>query len=68
LLPVLHRRFPLNIYFFLAGFATANWAVRIPAVKDQVGASSTELGLALLCLRFGTRRVVIVAGSRPSPR
>lgn len=70
-------RYPLNIYFFLAGFATANLTVRIPALKDQIGASGTELGLALLCmslggvvamtqggrlcLHFGTRRVMIVA-------
>lgn len=70
---------PLRVFFFLAGFAVANWTVRIPAVKDQVGASTSELGLALLCLsiggigamafggraclRFGSRRVVTLAGT-----
>nr|WP_239579279.1 MFS transporter [Microlunatus panaciterrae] len=68
----------MNIFFFLAGFASANWTVRVPAVKEHVGASATELGLVLLCMslgglvamsqggrlcvRYGTRPIVVVAG------
>lgn len=64
----------LRVFFFLSGVMVANWTVRIPAVKDQVGASATAFGLALLCLsigglvamatggrlclRFGSRRLV----------
>lgn len=66
------RRYPLNIFFFLAGFQLANWTVRIPAVKDQVGASTTELGLALLCLSIGgvlamslAGRLCVRVGTRP---
>jgi MFS family permease len=65
----------LRVFFFLSGVMVANWTVRIPAVKDQVGASATAFGLALLCLsigglvamatggrlclRFGSRRLVL---------
>ncbi|WP_460525750.1 MFS transporter [Flindersiella endophytica] len=68
----------LRVFFFLSGVMVANWTVRIPAVKDQVHASATQFGLALLCLsiggliamatggrlclRFGSRRLVVVGG------
>jgi fucose permease len=64
-------------FFAIVGFLPANWLVRVPDVKDQVAASAGELGLALLCgsvgglvatfaagrmcVRFGTRRVLVVA-------
>ncbi len=47
------RRFPLAVYFFLVGFVPANWLVRIPDVKEQVGASASSLGLALLAGSIG---------------
>ncbi|MBM7789491.1 MFS transporter [Tenggerimyces flavus] len=47
------RRFPLAVYFFLVGFVPANWLVRIPDVKEQVGASAASLGLALLAGSVG---------------
>ncbi|GAA2758582.1 MFS transporter [Actinopolymorpha rutila] len=69
---------PLAVFFALVGFVPANWLVRVPDVKAQVGASAGDLGLALLCgslgslaaltvaaricERFGTRRVLVVAG------
>jgi MFS family permease len=68
----------LRVFFFLSGVMVANWTVRIPAVKDQVHASATQFGLALLCLsigglvamatggrlclRFGSRRLVVAGG------
>ncbi|MET9023124.1 MFS transporter [Actinopolymorpha sp. NPDC004070] len=68
----------LAVFFGLVGFVPANWLVRVPDVKAQVGASAGDLGLALLCgslgslaaltvaarlcERFGTRRVLVVAG------
>jgi MFS family permease len=63
--------------FLLSGAAFANWVARIPAVKDDVGASAGGLGLALLgvalgslvtmplagrlCERLGSGRVVVAA-------
>lgn len=68
----------LATFFFLAGFLLSNWAVRVPDVKLQVGATATALGIALLCqslgglismaiggrlcVRFGPRPVIVVAG------
>jgi MFS family permease len=63
------------VVFLLSGAAFANWVARIPAVKDDVGATAAGLGLALLgvalgslvtmplagrlCERLGSRRVVV---------
>jgi MFS family permease len=75
-LPV-ERLFPLTVLYLVDGILFASWVVRIPAIKEQVGASETALGFALLCMtasltvamyagghlceRLGTR-TVIVAG------
>jgi MFS family permease len=75
-LPV-ERLFPLTVLYIVDGILFASWVVRIPAIKEQVGASETALGFALLCMtaslavtmyvgghlceRLGTR-TVIVAG------
>jgi MFS family permease len=40
--------------FFLNGFAIANWAVRIPALKAQIGLSEGTLGLALFSIAIGS--------------
>jgi MFS family permease len=71
------ERIALTAVFAMHGFLFANWAVRIPAVKQQAGASAAALGLALLglsagavaaqllagvlCRRFGSRQVTVVA-------
>ena len=65
--------------FAAHGFIFASWAVRVPAVKEQTGASSAALGLALLglsagavvtmllagalCRRFGSPRVTVISGA-----
>jgi MFS family permease len=72
-------RVAVTAFFAASGFIFASWAVRIPAVKAQVGASPATLGIALLgasvgaittmmlsgalCRRFGSPRVVVVAGA-----
>ncbi|MFE7118739.1 MFS transporter, partial [Streptomyces sp. NPDC057654] len=77
--PALRRlRTALTVFFALDGFIFAGWVVRIPAIKEQTGASAGDLGLALLgvsagavatmmvtgrlCHRFGTHPVTVVAG------
>lgn len=74
--PGLRRlRVVLTVFFALDGFIFAGWVVRIPAIKDQTGASASDLGLALLgvsvgavitmtltgrlCRRFGTHPVTV---------
>ncbi|WP_330177163.1 MFS transporter [Streptomyces sp. NBC_01498] len=70
-------RTTLTVFFALDGFLFAGWVVRIPAVKEQTGASASDLGLALLgvsagavvtmmftgrmCKRFGSHPVTVVS-------
>jgi MFS family permease len=68
-------RIALTVFFALDGFVFAGWVVRIPAIKEQTGASASALGLALLgvsagavvtmmltgrlCHRYGNHRVTV---------
>ncbi|WP_353946951.1 MFS transporter [Streptomyces sp. HUAS MG91] len=68
-------RIALTVFFALDGFVFAGWVVRIPAIKEQTGASASALGLALLgvsagavitmmligrlCRRFGSHEVTV---------
>ncbi len=72
-------RLALTGFFAIDGFIYASWAVRVPAVKQQTGASPAALGLALLgmsagalatmlvsgalCRRFGSRELTVAAGA-----
>nr|WP_241562591.1 MFS transporter [Streptomyces hoynatensis] len=77
--PGLRRlRIAVTAFFALDGFVFAGWVVRIPAVKEQTGASPSALGLALLgvsagavvtmmltgrlCRRFGNHPVTVASG------
>lgn len=69
-------RIALTAFFALDGFVFAGWVVRIPAIKEQTGASASALGLALLgvsagavvtmtltgrlCRRYGSHPVTVV--------
>jgi len=69
-------RVTLIVFFALDGFIFAGWVVRIPAIKEQTGASASTLGLALLgvsagavitmmltgrlCRRYGNHQVTVV--------
>lgn len=71
-------RTALTVFFALDGFLFAGWVVRIPAVKQQTGATASTLGLALLgvsagavitmmltgalCRRHGSHAVTVVCG------
>ncbi|MFE7276553.1 MFS transporter [Streptomyces sp. NPDC057623] len=71
-------RIALTTFFALDGFIFAGWVVRIPAIKEQTGASASALGLALLgvsagavvtmvltgrlCRRYGSHLVTVVCG------
>ncbi|QNE78732.1 MFS transporter [Streptomyces finlayi] len=69
-------RTALTLFFALDGFLFAGWVVRIPAIKQQTGATASTLGLALLgvsagavitmmltgrlCRRYGSHAVTVV--------
>jgi MFS family permease len=42
-----------TVIFFMTGWVYAAWATRIPAIKDDLGLSDGELGLAILGLEAG---------------
>ncbi len=56
-------RVALCAVFATHGFVFASWAVRVPAVKAQVGASPSALGLALLGLSAGAVATMLLAGA-----
>jgi MFS family permease len=56
-------RVALCAFFALQGFTYASWAVRVPAVKAQTGASAASLGLALLGLSAGAVATMLIAGT-----
>jgi MFS family permease len=49
--------------FAAHGFIFASWAVRVPAIKEQTGASAAALGLALLGLSAGAVATMAIAGA-----
>ena len=57
------QRGALSAIFAVHGFMFASWAVRIPAVKQQTGASAAALGLALLGLSAGAVATMLLAGA-----
>jgi predicted MFS family arabinose efflux permease len=55
-------RAALTVFFALDGFVFAGWVARIPAIKDQTGASASGLGLALLCVSVGATATMMTTG------
>jgi MFS family permease len=56
------RLYPLTVFFAADGVLFASWIVRIPEIKNQVGASATALGLALLCMTVSSAASMYFAG------
>jgi MFS family permease len=56
-------RAALCAVFAIHGFIFASWAIRIPAIKAQTGASPAALGLALLGLSAGAVATMLLAGA-----
>ncbi|WP_328316073.1 MFS transporter [Streptomyces sp. NBC_00388] len=59
---LLRLRATLTAFFALDGFLFAGWVVRIPAIKQQTGASSSALGLALLGVSAGAVVTMMLTG------
>jgi len=58
-----HPRVALTTIFAVHGFVYASWAVRVPAVKQQTGATPAQLGFALLGLSAGAVVTMLIAGA-----
>nr|WP_202538328.1 MULTISPECIES: MFS transporter [unclassified Streptomyces] len=52
----------MTVFFALDGFLFAGWVVRIPAIKQQTGASASTLGLALLGVSAGAVITMMLTG------
>ncbi|MFI8962500.1 MFS transporter [Streptomyces sp. NPDC053493] len=61
-LPLSRLRLALTLFFGLDGFLFAGWVVRIPAIKQQTGASAGDLGLALLGVSAGAVITMTLTG------
>lgn len=62
--PELRRaRLAVVTVFLVSGAGFANWAARIPAVKDGVGLSTGQLGIALLGPAIGSLASMPLAGA-----
>ncbi|MET9433322.1 MFS transporter [Streptomyces sp. NPDC006551] len=55
-------RSALTLFFALDGFLFAGWVVRIPAIKQQTGATASDLGLALLGVSAGAVVTMTLTG------
>ncbi|WP_443047458.1 MFS transporter [Streptomyces sp. KMM 9044] len=55
-------RLALTLFFALDGFIFASWVVRIPAIKEQTGASASGLGLVLLGVSAGAVATMVFTG------
>lgn len=61
--PLRQARLAISAAFLANGFGFANWAARIPAVKDHVGLSTGALGVALLGIAVGAVVAMPLAGA-----
>jgi MFS family permease len=61
--PARRARGAVMAIFLLNGFVYGSWAARIPAVRDRLGLSDGELGLALACIPIGSIIAMPVAGA-----
>ncbi|HEX3389305.1 MAG TPA: MFS transporter [Streptosporangiaceae bacterium] len=55
-------RVSVTAYFVLYGVILAIWVTRIPAIKQGLGLTNGQLGLALLALPAGVLLITLVAG------
>jgi len=56
------RRWALSALFTVPGIAMASWVVRTPAIRDQLSATTAEMGLVLLGLSVGSIAGVVAGG------
>lgn len=57
------RRIALATLFFVPGVGMASWVTRTPDIRDQLGASTAEMGLVLLGLSLGSMIGILASGA-----
>jgi MFS family permease len=61
--PARRARGAVTAIFLLNGLVYGSWAARIPAIRDRLGLSDGELGLALACIPIGSIIAMPIAGA-----
>jgi len=61
--PARRARGAVTAIFLLNGLVYGSWAARIPAIRDRLGLSDGELGIALACIPIGSIVAMPLAGA-----
>ncbi|MFE9725137.1 MFS transporter [Streptomyces sp. NPDC005794] len=57
------RRTALFLFFLIPGLAVSSWVTRTPDIRDQLGASTAQMGLILFGLSVGSMLGVLGSGA-----
>ncbi|MFB4424170.1 MFS transporter [Streptomyces sp. QL37] len=56
------RRAALFLFFLIPGLSISSWVTRTPDIRDQLGASTAEMGLVLFGLSVGSMLGILTSG------
>lgn len=56
------RRLSLSLFFLIPGLSLSSWVTRTPDVRDELGASTAEMGLILFGLSVGSTIGIVSSG------
>ncbi|MEU0299463.1 MFS transporter [Streptomyces sp. NPDC006175] len=57
------RRTALFLFFLISGLSISSWVTRTPDIRDQLGASTAEMGLVLFGLSVGSMLGILGSGA-----
>lgn len=57
------RRTALFLFFLIPGLSMSSWVTRTPDVRDQLGASTAQMGLILFGLSVGSMIGILCSGT-----
>ncbi|MEV7695756.1 MFS transporter [[Kitasatospora] papulosa] len=57
------RRTALFLFFLIPGLSISSWVTRTPDIRDQLGASTAQMGLVLFGLSVGSMLGILVSGA-----
>ncbi|WP_250289483.1 MFS transporter [Streptomyces atroolivaceus] len=57
------RRTALFLFFLMPGLAISSWVTRTPDIRDQLGASTAQMGLVLFGLSVGSMLGILGSGA-----
>ncbi|MFE3517228.1 MFS transporter [Streptomyces sp. NPDC059166] len=57
------RRTALFLFFLIPGLSVSSWVTRTPDIRDQLGASTAQMGLILFGLSVGSMLSILMSGA-----